>query len=188
MSASAIDSPSANLVDLDETFLPIGQMRQIARVTRLAGETIEGEVDLGQTRWVFPQHLPDDPILPGTLMIEAAGQLVALWAWVAGQRGRPRLVRAIAGFHNPAGPASAHLRLQAEVRRKRHLYFATIQVRNAETHAATVEVVLVVCGLGGGTMTGPLAHMPAHRMMKAQKANLPTPPRGAWPRVAGGPQ
>ncbi len=77
-------------------------------------------------------------------MIEAAGQLVALWAWAAGQRGRPRLLRARAEFHNPAGPTSAHLRLQAEVRRKRHLHFATIQVRSAETHVATAEVVLAV--------------------------------------------
>ncbi len=44
MPASAIDSPSPNLIDIDVTFLPIGQMRQIARVTRLVGETIEGEV------------------------------------------------------------------------------------------------------------------------------------------------
>jgi 3-hydroxymyristoyl/3-hydroxydecanoyl-(acyl carrier protein) dehydratase len=144
MRASTVDSSSANLVDIDETFLPIGQMRQIARVTRLAGETIEGEVDLGPTHWVFPQHFPDDPIFPGTLMIEAAGQLVALWAWAAGQRGRPRLLRASAEFHNPVGPTSAHLRLQAEVRRKRHLHFATIQVRNAETRVATAEVVLAV--------------------------------------------
>ena len=77
-------------------------------------------------------------------MIEAAGQLVALWAWAHGQRGRPRLVRTGAEFHSPVGPAESHLLLRAEVRRKRHLHFATIQIWAAETCVATVEAVLAV--------------------------------------------
>jgi len=89
---------------------------------------IDAEVDLGPYHWVFPQHFPGDPIFPGTLMIEAAGQLVALWAWAHGQRGRPRLVRTGAEFHSPVGPTESHLLLPAELRRKRHLHFATIQI------------------------------------------------------------
>ena len=94
-------SPSASVMDIDATFLPVGQMRQISRVTKLAEAVIDAEVDLGPYHWVFPQHFPGDPIFPGTLMIEAAGQLVALWAWAQGQRGRPRLVRTGAEFHSP---------------------------------------------------------------------------------------
>ena len=69
---------STSLMDLDETFLPVGQMRQIARVTLVEKDTIEGEVELGPDHWVYPQHFPGDPIFPGTLMIEGAGQLIAL--------------------------------------------------------------------------------------------------------------
>ena len=137
-------SPTASLIDIDATFLPVAQMRQVSRVTRLAGAAIDAEVDLGPSHWVYPQHFPGDPIFPGTLMIEAAGQLVALWAWAQGQRGRPRLVRTGAEFHRPVGPAQPHLLLRAEVRRKRHLHFATIQVWAAETNVATIEAVLAV--------------------------------------------
>jgi 3-hydroxymyristoyl/3-hydroxydecanoyl-(acyl carrier protein) dehydratase len=134
----------ASLLDLDATFLPVGKMRQIARVTHLAGPTIEGQVHLGPDHWIFSLHFPGDPIFPGTMIIEAAGQLVALWAWANGQQGRPRLVRTSAEFHQPSGPDVTHLVLRAEVRRKRHLHFATVEVWGADTHVATVEAVLAV--------------------------------------------
>jgi 3-hydroxymyristoyl/3-hydroxydecanoyl-(acyl carrier protein) dehydratase len=137
-------SVPASDIDIDATFLPVGQMRQINRVTQLDGPGIEGEVDLGPGHWVFAQHFPDDPIFPGCLMIEAAGQLVALWAWANGQRGRPRLVRTSAEFHHPAGPGADRLILRAEVRRKRHLHFATTEIWADGVHVATVEAVLAV--------------------------------------------
>jgi 3-hydroxymyristoyl/3-hydroxydecanoyl-(acyl carrier protein) dehydratase len=137
-------SPPSSLTDIDMTFLPVGQMRQIARVTSLEGPTIAGEIDLGQDHWVWSQHFPGDPIFPGTLMIEGAGQLLALWAWLQGQRGRPRLVRTSAEFHNPVEPGSAHLLLKGEVQRKRHLYFGSIQVSSGDIRVATVEAVLVI--------------------------------------------
>ena len=101
---------------IEDTFLPVAQMRQISRVTELDGSVIRGEVDLGTEHWVYPQHFPGDPIFPGTLMIEAAGQLVALWAWANGERGRPRLVRVEAEFRGPVGRSEQRLALRAEVR------------------------------------------------------------------------
>jgi 3-hydroxymyristoyl/3-hydroxydecanoyl-(acyl carrier protein) dehydratase len=139
--------PSSSLIDLETTFIPVGQMRQISRVTDLEGGVISGELDLGAEHWVYPQHFPGDPIFPGTLMIEAAGQLVALWAWAQGQRGRPRLVRASAEFHSPVGPTNEQLLLRAEVRRKRHLNFATIGVWATGIQVATLEAVLAVLPL-----------------------------------------
>jgi 3-hydroxymyristoyl/3-hydroxydecanoyl-(acyl carrier protein) dehydratase len=133
-----------SVIDIDTTFLPIAHMRQIARVTCVEGGSITGEMDVGTEHWVYPQHFPGDPIFPGTLMIEAAGQLVALWAWAQGQRGRPRLVRTSAEFHRPAGPATRLLVLRGEVRRKRHLHFATIQISAGEETLATIEAVLAV--------------------------------------------
>ena len=45
---------TASLIDLDETFLPIGQMRQIARVTLVEKDTIEGEIELGPDHGSIP--------------------------------------------------------------------------------------------------------------------------------------
>lgn len=85
MSLPLIDQPStfaggAGLIDIDKTFLPVGRMRQIARVTLLDETSIWGEVPIDPDHWVWEEHFPGDPIFPGTLIIEAAGQLVALWA------------------------------------------------------------------------------------------------------------
>ncbi|HWN19212.1 MAG TPA: hypothetical protein VNO19_09900 [Gemmatimonadales bacterium] len=144
MSHTSTQPASADLIDLDTTFLPVGEMRQISRVTGLTGAEIEGEVDLGPDHWVWEQHFPDDPIFPGTLMTEAAGQLIALWAWAQGQRGKPRLVRVNADFHSPVGKWVPSLVLKGEVRRKRHLNFGSVEIRSEETLVATVEAVLVV--------------------------------------------
>lgn len=132
------------LIDLDTTFLPVAQMRQITRVTGVEGGGIQGEVELGPDHWVWRQHFPGDPIFPGTLLIEAAGQLIALWAWAQGQRGKPRLVRTSAEFHSPVGQWTPSLHLKGEVRRKRHLNFGRVEIFSEETLVATVEGVLVV--------------------------------------------
>ena len=133
-----------SLIDIDTTFLPIRRMRQIARVTELGGSGIAGEVDLGPTHWVYGQHFPLDPIFPGTLLIEAAGQLVALWAWANGARGRPRLVRTSAEFFSPVTPEEPLLLLRAEVKRKRHLHFATVLISCDDREVATVTAALAV--------------------------------------------
>lgn len=135
---------TANLIDLDATFLPVAQMRQITRVTAVEGAIIEAEMELGPDHWIWPQHFPSDPIFPGTLMIEGAGQLVALWAWARGARGRPRLVRTGAEFHNPVDRWVPCLSLKAEVRRKRHLYFGSVHIAADDVAVATVEAVLVI--------------------------------------------
>ncbi len=144
MPSAAAAMPVPTLLDLDATFLPVGQMRQITGITALEATRIAGEVELGSGHWVYAQHFPQDPIFPGTLIIEAAGQLVALWAWARGLRGRPRLVRTSAAFHLPVTPSTPRLELKAEVRGKRHLQFATVEVYAEERHVATVEVVLAV--------------------------------------------
>lgn len=142
----SVSLASSAIPDVDRTFLPTGHMRQITRVTEVAGPSIVGEVDLGSGHWVYAEHLPGDPIFPGCLLIEAAGQLVALWAWANGQRGKPRLVRVGAEFREPVLPVTPRLVLSAHVVRKRHLHFATVTIRNAGDGAevAVVTTVLAV--------------------------------------------
>jgi 3-hydroxymyristoyl/3-hydroxydecanoyl-(acyl carrier protein) dehydratase len=135
---------SDTLIDIEESFLPVAQMRQVTRVTEFEGERIVGEADLGPQHWVWPQHFPDDPIFPGSLMVEAAGQLVALWAWGNRARGRPRMLRANAEFHNPVSRWTPKLTLRGEVRCRRNLYFGTVGIWAEQTQVASVEAVLAV--------------------------------------------
>lgn len=135
---------SPALIDVEQSFLPVAQMRQVTRVTAFEGECIVGEVDLGPHHWVWPQHFPDDPIFPGSLMVEAAGQLIALWAWGNDARGRPRMVRAGAAFHSPVSRWTPKLVLRGEVRRRRNLYFGTVAIWAEQTQVASVEAVLAV--------------------------------------------
>lgn len=140
----AAPAGQSSLIDIDATYLPTQLMRQVARVTALAGPTITGEVDLGPAHWVYAQHFPGDPIFPGALIIEAAGQLVALWAWADGQRGRPRLVKTAAEFRAPVEIEDPQLVLDAVVKRKRHLNFADVTVRTQRQVVASVSMVLAV--------------------------------------------
>ena len=132
----------AGVVDIERSFLPVSQMRQISRVVSCEGASIVGEVDLGADHWVYEQHFPGDPIFPGALLIEAAGQLVALWAWANGERGRPRLVKVGAEFRGPVGPCDPHVTLRGTVRKKRNLCFGTVAVESASGEVATVTAVL----------------------------------------------
>jgi 3-hydroxymyristoyl/3-hydroxydecanoyl-(acyl carrier protein) dehydratase len=145
----AAPAGQSSLIDIDATYLPIQQMRQITRVTALEGATITGEVDLGSEHWVYAQHFPGDPIFPGTLIIEAAGQLVALWAWADGQRGRPRLVKTSSEFRAPVEIEDPQIVLDAVVRRKRHLNFADVTVRTQRQVVASVSMVLAVVPAAG---------------------------------------
>jgi len=140
----AAPAGQSSLIDIDATYLPIQLMRQIARVTVLDGPTITGEVDLGSAHWVYAQHFPGDPIFPGALIIEAAGQIVALWAWSDGQRGRPRLVKTTAEFRAPVEIEDPVLLVDAVVRRKRHLNFAEVTVRTPRQVVANITLVLAV--------------------------------------------
>ncbi|GMV07563.1 MAG: hypothetical protein AMXMBFR53_38380 [Gemmatimonadota bacterium] len=131
------------MIDIDATFLPVGRMRLVSRVTRLDDATISGEVDL-QDHWAFADHFPGDPIFPGSLIVEAAGQLVALWAWAQGQRGHPRLVKTSASFREPVVPDVGAIELRAEVRARRHLTFAEVSVWACDVRVASVGVTLAV--------------------------------------------
>ena len=145
--ASDPSGMSDSLIDLDRVFLPAGSMRQLERITRLTDTTIAGEVEIGRDHWVYDLHFPGDPIFPGCLMIEAAGQLVAAKAWSEEPDGRPRLARATAEFRGPAGPGDEILELEASIRRRRHLHFGEVSVTAAGRPVASIDVVLAVLPL-----------------------------------------
>lgn len=129
---------------LGATFLPVGQMLQLDRVTAVDDCSITAEMDVSPEHWVFPMHFPGDPIFPGCFLIEAAGQLVALWGWEAGLRGRPRMAKASADFESPVFATDRTVTLKGSVRRRRNMCFGTVNVLAGERTVATIETVIVV--------------------------------------------
>lgn len=138
------DCRDPGIMDLDLVYLPEGSMRQLARITHHRGPEIVGEVEVGSDHWVYEMHFPGDPIFPGCLMVEAAGQLVAAHAWAADPVGRPRLVRANAEFRDPVHPDDERLILTARVRRRRNLHFGKVGLSAAGRDVATIDIVLAV--------------------------------------------
>jgi 3-hydroxymyristoyl/3-hydroxydecanoyl-(acyl carrier protein) dehydratase len=145
MTAQANDGfPGGGLIDLDLVYLPEGSMRQLSRSTHLRGQEISGEVEVGLDHWVYAMHFPGDPIFPGCLMVEAAGQLVAAHAWRDDPHGRPRLVRANAEFRDPVHPDDELLVLEARVRKRRNLHFGKVALTADSRAVAAIDIVLAV--------------------------------------------
>jgi 3-hydroxymyristoyl/3-hydroxydecanoyl-(acyl carrier protein) dehydratase len=129
-------------------FLPVGAMLQIDRVVEVAGDRIVCETDLSDN-WVFPLHFPNSPIFPGSLLIEGAGQTIAIWAWENELRGDPRLVRVRAEFRCPVIPEHGVITYAATVRRKRNLCVGSVDVLANGRVAAHVEGSLIVTSSAG---------------------------------------
>jgi 3-hydroxymyristoyl/3-hydroxydecanoyl-(acyl carrier protein) dehydratase len=133
----------ASLIDLDETYLPIGQMRQITSVSEFHGQTIVCQMAL-ENHWVYAIHFPGDPIMPGSLILEAAGQVTALWAWMNGQRGKPRMVKANGEFRAPVGPDAGQLTFRATIKKKQKLNFGTVQVLIGDVEVGIIHNCIAV--------------------------------------------
>lgn len=144
--------------DLGAMYLPVGNMLQIDRVVAVDARRIVCEMDVDPSHWVFPLHFPHDPIYPGCLQVEAAGQVVAIWAWHNGLRGKPRLARVSAEFEQPIVPQPGPVVFTGTVRLRRNICLGTVEIAAGAQVAATVELALVIVpeeadgngGSGGG--------------------------------------
>lgn len=140
---TTLNHPVYDRSDLEKIFLPVGQMLQLDRVNEINGNRIVAEVDV-QRHWVFPMHFPGDPIFPGTLLIEGAGQAVATWAWHMGFRGRPRLLRVFSKFEHPVLPEDQVVRLDASIRQKKNVFSGQAELFVTDRRVALVELVVMV--------------------------------------------
>jgi 3-hydroxymyristoyl/3-hydroxydecanoyl-(acyl carrier protein) dehydratase len=141
--AASLNPPVYDRSDLERIFLPVGQMLQLDRVCAIQAGQIVAETDVRQ-HWVFPMHFPGDPIFPGTLLIEGAGQTVATWAWHMGFRGRPRLLRVFSKFDHPVLPEDHAIRFDAVVRQKRNVFPGKVEVFAHSRRVAVVELVVMI--------------------------------------------
>jgi 3-hydroxymyristoyl/3-hydroxydecanoyl-(acyl carrier protein) dehydratase len=127
--------------DLAQVYLPVDQMLQIDRVTEASESCIRCEVDLAG-HWVFPLHFPNDPIFPACLMIEAAGQAIAIWAWHHRVPGLPRLARVQASFSSAVGPNDGVLSIVGTIRRRKNICVGHVQLHCGTRAVAEVEETL----------------------------------------------
>lgn len=132
-----------DISEYSDIFLPVGQMLQIHRVNEVRGDRIVCESDLAGS-WVFPLHFPGDPIFPGSLLIEGAGQAIAIWAWENQMRGDPRLVRVAAEFRCPVTPQDQVLTYVGTVKRRRNICMGSVEVLTRDRTVAHVRGSLAV--------------------------------------------
>ncbi len=127
--------------DLARVYLPVGQMLQVDRVIEVTGNIIRAEVDLG-SHWVFPMHFPKDPIFPACLMIEAAGQAIAIWAWHNQVPGLPRLARVKASFSSAVRPEDGVLSIVGRIRRRGVVCIGEVELLCGARPVASVSETL----------------------------------------------
>jgi 3-hydroxymyristoyl/3-hydroxydecanoyl-(acyl carrier protein) dehydratase len=127
--------------DLGKACLPIGQMLQIDCVSKVTADSIHCVTAL-EKHWVFPLHFPDDPIFPACLMIEAAGQAIAIWAWHHKIVGQPRLARVQASFLSEVRREDAALSIQAYIRSRKNVCRGIVKLLVGQRCVAEVEETL----------------------------------------------
>jgi 3-hydroxymyristoyl/3-hydroxydecanoyl-(acyl carrier protein) dehydratase len=136
-----VNQPIYSRAALSAVYLPIGQMLQLDRILEVTADSVHGELDLGG-HWVFPLHFPADPIFPACLMIEAAGQAIAVWAWHHQMPGLPRLARVSASFASGVRPGDGILAFRGKLRRRRNICVGTVELFCGERPIASVEETL----------------------------------------------
>lgn len=136
-----MDKPIYSRSDLAAVYLPVGQMLQIDRVLEVSATSIRCEVDL-KDHWVFPLHFPGDPIFPACLMIEAAGQAIAIWAFHHRMEGQPRLARVKSSFFHAVRPGAGSLQIVGKLRRRGKICVGAVELLLDETRVAEVEETL----------------------------------------------
>ena len=116
-------------------------MLLIDRVVEVADDEITCEMDLGD-HWVFEHHFPGDPIFPASLMIEAAGQAIAIWCWHNGIKGKPRLARVKADIESGARPEDGMLVFQARMRQRGKFCMGEVELHCGDKRVAVIAETL----------------------------------------------
>jgi 3-hydroxymyristoyl/3-hydroxydecanoyl-(acyl carrier protein) dehydratase len=136
-----VTTPIYHRTDLAQVYLPVEQMLQIDRVMEVTADSVQCEMDL-DAHWVFPLHFPKDPIFPACLMIEAAGQAIAIWAWHHKVPGNPRLARVQASFESGVKPEDGILSFVGKIRRRRNICVGVVELFCGARRVAEVQETL----------------------------------------------
>ena len=130
--------------DLGKMFLPIGRMLQIQTISSIENGTIVGQRKLSESDWIFVLHFPGDPIFPGSLLIEGAGQILAIWGWHNGLRGKPRLVKVAAEFRTPVSCLDKLITFTGKIVKRKNVVMGTVEITVGNRFIGTVNGSLIV--------------------------------------------
>lgn len=105
--------------------LPVPQMLMFDRITKIfedGGEygkgRVEAELDINPDLWFFDCHFPNDPVMPGSLGVDALWQLVGFFLTWSGNPGRGRALGAKeVKFSGMVVPTVKRVRYRIDVRR-----------------------------------------------------------------------
>ena len=136
-----MNTPLYVRADLARCYLPVEQMLQIDRVTAITETEIRCEMDLTE-HWVFPLHFPGNPIFPACLMIEAAGQAIAIWAWHYQMPGNPRLARVKASFESAVRREDGVLSFVGKIKRRKNICVGEVELFCGTRRVAEVQETL----------------------------------------------
>lgn len=123
--ASLQAAAQGTLLSIDSPRLPgrpLLGFSHVDSVTQTGGRFGHGGatawVDVSALDWVFDCHFQDDPVVPGTLMVDALLQLAGLYAAIAGFQGAGRATR-IDGvrFLREVTPECSRVEYRMDVRR-----------------------------------------------------------------------
>ena len=82
-----------------EQYLPHRRpLMMLSRVTEFDGEVIVTEIDTHPDAFYFDGHFPDNPIMPGVIIMECIGQTGALLAALRGDFNHEEHLLAFTGF------------------------------------------------------------------------------------------
>src|SRR5438105_13793339 len=103
---------------------------------------------LSSMSWVFDSHFPEDPVMPGTMLIEGLLQLAGFFGAYAGERGKGRVARVDeVKFLAEVTPQDEEILYRIDVRkhnREQKLLLAEGRVVAGGTERATVGSLLLV--------------------------------------------
>ena len=136
--------PEYTQQDLAKTFLPIGEMLQVTTITEINNGTIVAERRLSENDWVFALHFPGDPIFPGSLLIEGAGQVMAMWGWHSGLRGKPRLVKVSAEFKSPVSSIDEIVTFRGTMMKRNNMCVGSVDITIGDRYVGKVTGSIVV--------------------------------------------
>lgn len=75
---------------------------------------VEGECDIDPTHWVFKAHFMNDPVMPGTFLVEGCEQMVKFYLCYLGLYSAPHLVPHVLTNHHYSAKFRGEVKCEAE--------------------------------------------------------------------------
>ncbi|GGY14846.1 hotdog fold thioesterase [Paludibacterium paludis] len=129
------------------------------------GEAI-GECDIDPSHWAFKAHFKNDPVMPGTLLVEGCEQLVKFYLGYLGLYSQPDLTAHALSPHHYSAKFRGEVKCEAETLRYR------LTCKSAEADGEGIAMVFVAEILYRGNVIGICDNLGAGFVRHVQPARL----------------